>query len=530
VLQGLRVRAGTAWMVIVCHALLSERSARAQPLEVAAEGTVVEVERDDLVVDLGSLRGARDGDDVALWRSLRVRHPVTGKLLSDRFLIGRLHLVQVRPSLSLARAQGELSRPAQAGDVVVLERLAAALPPPAQDLAPARPSPAASEASPADDDARALSQLFEELRATDPETRVRAYEGFAAHHPRSRYVQVLWEEARVLRRLLSPSPAAATELAKPDGPTAKTEPFSTVVANEPLRVAISVHGVSGAVLHVRTLGEDTYVSQPMQAVGSEYYAATIPAATVRAPDLEWFVEGVAPDGTHAVLGDAANPERAAVQDVRPSAAPKLIGQAAIWTDYASFDARRSDDYVWQTEGVIGGRFDDVGLRAVRTGFGVYRGVGGTLQQLDVLNQPGTPVGLTYGYLEGEFGFLPTFSIAARAILGLQEDGVSGGASTFLRIGSDLATNLLFGGEVLGGIGLRGIAEFDWNSWHDWPIVIRSEVTNQPAGFDGDVGVRAIGQVGYHVLPHMVASLRASYQGRTIDHAGPGGGAAVGYSW
>jgi hypothetical protein len=100
----------------------------------------------------------------------------------------------------------------------------------------------------------------------------------------------------------------------------------------------------------------------------------------------------------------------------------------------------------------------------------------------------------------------------------------------MRIGSDMSTNLLLGGELLGGIGLRGIAEFDWNSFRNWPIVLRSEVTNQPAGFEGDVGVRLIAQLGYRVLPRLVVSGRASYQGRTIVHAGPGGGAAVGYAW
>jgi hypothetical protein len=266
-------------------------------------------------------------------------------------------------------------------------------------------------------------------------------------------------------------------------------------------------------------------------VGTEDWAATIPPDQVRSPSLEWFVEAVEPDGTRPVAGTPAEPRTAAVEDVSPMPpSRKVLGQAAIWTDYASFNSRANNDYVWQTEGVMGARFDDVGIRAVRTGFGVFRGVGGTLQQLDVLGQAPTTVGLTYGYLETEFGIVPTFSIATRAIVGLQQEGVGGGASAFFRVGSDLATNLLLGGEVLGGIGLRGVAEFDWNTFHSWPIVLRSEVTNQPAGLEGDVGVRLIGQVGYRLLDHLVVSGRASYQGRTIDHAGPGAGAAVGYAW
>jgi hypothetical protein len=40
----------------------------------------------------------------------------------------------------------------------------------------------------------------------------------------------------------------------------------------------------------------------------------------------------------------------------------------------------------------------------------------------------------------------------------------------------------------------------------------------------------ISQVGYRLLPYLVVAGRFSYQGRTIDHAGPGGGASVGYTW
>jgi hypothetical protein len=117
----------------------------------------------------------------------------------------------------------------------------------------------------------------------------------------------------------------------------------------------------------------------------------------------------------------------------------------------------------------------------------------------------------------------------------------------MRIGSDLKTNFLFGGEVLGGIGLRGILELQISPRGRIPVSIRSEVTNQPAGSGarvsedpalttddslapGDIGVRGIVQFGYRFLPPLVVSVRASYQGRTISHAGPGIGGAVEYRW
>lgn len=210
-----------------------------------------------------------------------------------------------------------------------------------------------------------------------------------------------------------------------------------------------------------------------------------------------------------------------------------------------------NDYAWQTEGFFAARFSDVGFRAIRSGFGVYRGKGGTLDDLDVKQVSPRSVGLTYGYLESEYAFVNTFSMALRIVVGLRDSGVSGGAQGFMRIGSDRATNLVLGGEFLGGIGVRGITQLEWNTIPRVPIVLRTEVTNQPAGVassesltqittgnttetvsrgQGEIGARVIAQVGYRLTPALTVALRGSYQGRTINHAGPGGGAGVTYEW
>src|SRR5258708_16805738 len=107
----------------------------------------------------------------------------------------------------------------------------------------------------------------------------------------------------------------------------------------------------------------------------------MPGDAIRPPRLQRVVEAVTADGTSPVVGDPSAPRTADVQDVHPATARKVLGQARIWTDYASFNTKANNDYVWQTEGVMGARFDDEGIRALRTGFGVYRGLGGTLEQL-----------------------------------------------------------------------------------------------------------------------------------------------------
>jgi hypothetical protein len=166
---------------------------------------------------------------------------------------------------------------------------------------------------------------------------------------------------------------------------------------------------------------------------------------------------------------------------------------------------------------------------VRSGFGVLRGEGGSLEELDTLGRPPQKIGLTYGYVEAEITIASNYAIIGRPILGLREQGITGGAAGFLRVGNDLRTNLLVGGEILGGVGQRGIVELDWRTIKRVPIVLRTEVTTQPST-TGDVGARAIAQIGYQFLPALTVAGRASYQGRTINHAGPGAGLAVSYQW
>jgi hypothetical protein len=140
------------------------------------------------------------------------------------------------------------------------------------------------------------------------------------------------------------------------------------------------------------------------------------------------------------------------------------------------------------------------------------------------------VGLTYGYLEGEVGVSHFVGLVGRLAIGLENAGVAGGGQFLVRIGNDRQTNLLVGGEVLGGVGLRGITQLELMTFERVPIVLRTEVTNQPAGSDGEVGARAIAQVGYRFTDALTVALRTSYQGRNIHHAGPGLGGAVTYRW
>jgi hypothetical protein len=557
---------------VLIGSVLAARIAVAQRTEgpVAIEGHVIELQGSDILLDLAHQRGATDGAVVELWRPLSVKHPVTGEQIKDRFLIGKLRLVQVREALSLSRAEGKLARDAQAGDIVILRsaRGAPLTKAPPNGVAPAgtpvgptlEPAPLNRSAAPCsepnaaacDADTAAVSALFDGLRGQSPRTRILAYEDYVKRRPKGRYAIVLYEEAQQLRKLLGLLNAGQPVELSPA--RRSFEPPGEALAGTSLEFGVELDNAVGAVFHSRHAGEVAYVTLPMRPAGDAYFTVQLPAQRLLAPRLDYFIEATSPSGrTVEVVGSADAPQKLTVNAVPapkpPARRDSIVG---ISTDYADWNNWKGNDVVWQTEGFVGMRLADKGVRSVHTGFGVFRGVGGSLHELDELDLGGRAVGLTYGYLEGEFGVSHFIGIIGRLVIGLEDDGVSGGAQGLLRLGNDRETNLQIGGEVLGSVGLRGITQLELNSFPKFPVMFRTEVTNQPAGWSrrgeevrpdnpdlgqelvshnrGEVGARAIAQIGYRFWPALMVAVRGSYQGRTINHAGPGVGGAVSYQW
>lgn len=544
---------------------LAQPAARGAPAAAGdVMGVVLAIEADELLLDLGEKSGAAGGDTVEIWRPVKLKHPVTGKIFTDRFLIGSLSIKQVRPAMSLAQPTGALSREPQVGDVVILPRAAGSSTP----VAPAAPNtgtggsapPSASAGdaprptSQEDREAIAIAVMLDNLRGADPVERIRAYENYVRTQPKGRFARVLYEEAQALRKVYELDRRKQDDVKRgAESPRAERllrnfEEPSETVSGAPLRLAVELSDTAtGAVLHARTKGQPAYTSFPMAPAGGGYFAATLPAQMIVEPEISFFIEATTPAGTAVpVVGQSGSPE--VVKVLRPPLPPprdKLDATVMLLTDFADYNRLRGNDRVWQTEGYFGLRYGDTGVRALRTGFGVYRGVGGTVRDLDELGRSPREVGLTYGYLETEVGVVKAFSVIGRAVVGLDDDGVAGGGQLLIRIGNDLQTNLVIGGELLGTVGARGITQLELNTFPRFPILLRIEVTNQPAGArasrdqvddptisqgSGEVGGRGIAQVGMRIVDPLVVSVRGSFQGRTINHAGPGFGAAVSYQW
>ncbi|WP_437274395.1 hypothetical protein WME90_24415 [Sorangium sp. So ce375] len=528
-------------------------------------GTVLEIQGGDLLLDLGQTTGVSEGARVQLWRPVRLKHPVTGKTITDRFLIGTLQIVQLRPTISLAQVVGTVTRTPAAGDVVIASGI-----PPAPAKKPDKPAKAASDSTydvpsgnaprAGDPDAAALAAMFEGLKGADPAARIDAYEKYVRASPSSRFVSVLNEEAEALRSTMVAERKDSEQKTKGEA-SGKGElllAFTTpvgAVAGVPLELGMQLREeAAGAVVHLRVPKQPNYQPFPMMPMGHGYFSTVIPASALSEQRMEFFAEAATRAGeTVAVVGTSTEPAELKLDPGLPDHEPAPVEKTvAVSTDFASYNGVELNDYMLQVEGMVSLRYGDAGIRALRTGFGVYSGYGGTVYELDKLGLDPRKVGLTYGYLETEVGFSYGASLIGRALVGLGEGKLSGGGHAMLRLGNDKHTNLILGGEFLGGIGARGITQLELASFWRFPMLFRVEVTNQPAGAEakpaagapeedaeegkgvstgaGEVGARGVFQLGWRALDTLVFSVRASYQGRNIKHSGPGVGAAVSYQW
>jgi len=534
----------------------SPEAAEAPPTELR-EGRVIAVQGSDVILDLSEAQGLAPAGAVELWRPLKLKHPVTGKVVEDRFRIGQLSVRQVRPHMSLALAQGTLDRPPEPGDIVIARvarpRELAATPAPAVATANGRASTPAPAPTSDDGDAQALSRLFTELQGAAPQKRIEAYARFTQEHPDSRFAGALQEQAQQLSSLIAGKGKGLA--ASPVPGLAHHQRPRLALVGDPLSIGIELdRPAPGVLVHYKDAKGETFQSQPAQPAGPRFFVATVPGSAVQLDGLEYFIEVVDGSG-HArpVVGTSEDPIDVPTRsdwDYEPPHRPTATAQFVA--DYADYNRLKANDQDYRLEADFGLRLRDTKLRALRSGFGVYRGVGGTLVDLDQLGKSPRKVGLTYGYLEAEYAFRKSVSVIARTLLGLDDNGVSGGLQGHLRIGSDQSTNVTIGGEILGTIGVRGITQLTIAPLSMFPIVLRSEVGNQPAGVivhndevrpqdanasventstgQSDVGVRGIAQIGYRILPDLVLNLRGSYQGRNIKHSGPGFGGGVLYSW
>ncbi|MDO9015405.1 MAG: hypothetical protein Q7V43_00755 [Myxococcales bacterium] len=568
---------GSRWGRHLAAAMVTAGSAAsAQPAPEAAhrEGTVVRVDGDLLVVDLGHDAGLVEGDRVPVLRPLTVRHPITGQALRDRYPLGTLQVYSVGEALSVLRLTGALLRPPAVGDRVVSPALAeatraatrAATPTTTRATTPAATravtpttAPATTRASTAADEwpvtavaaatpptapppcapgvaaeERAVLAVFLATLGQRPAERVARWASYLREHRGSPWTDRIRAE---IVSLTSAAPEAPRAPAAPPPPVLRGAPAESLRLGDPALVALQLTGaqVLGGRIGARRPGAESYVMVNLTREGDGFVRGEVPRALVTLEGFEYFVELDVEGGAAVpVVGTAGNPRRVSVE-AGPGDAPDPRGRTRIdlRADFADVGSRTiGTRYVAQRFVLIEGDFlqrvDTRALYGYRVGFGVYGGEGLPLASLpgDRVSEPSTVV---YGYHELEFALSDFVHLIARGQVGVHRGGLVGGAQARLRIGYEQRTNLVVGGDVLTEVGQKAFFALNFHPHPAVPMLAQGEVFNQSVA-SGDPMFRVVGQVGWRATRWLTLAARGSYQLRNIQNGGFGAGLSTTFDW
>lgn len=523
---------------VYCIVLLCASLANAD--DSILRGAVVKVEAREIYVDLGRDRGVADGAALRLKRPIALRHPVTRAAVDDWIPIGAASVTQAGSVMSRAIV-GELVTDVKVGDVAEVFVASAAPPPPPPQAAPQPAQPAGPGLDP--QTAEVLS-LFAAQAGQSLDARIASWERFLSMRPGSPYAEAIRRDLDTLHELRD-------EL-RPPTVARDNETLATVKHNAPFSApagaAIPVvfvldqpEHVASAYLHYRPRGARTYRSVLLVREHNIYLRGMVPAAVVQPPGVDYFVEVSTPAGRSGLaLGtpeqpievDVAGPpiiERFASKPGRSSV--KLAGD---FLDFATFDKRSDGNH---EDRLVHATVDftyrlDEHVESLGVGYGVYSGYGGFANQVWNDANPLPRSGFDYGYADIEVGGHTDGHIhvsgGGQMIAGVGRGGFGLGVEGRLRIGDRDETNLLLSARSIDQVGWLSLVRFGTRLARPLLLGVSVAATNQPN--DGDVGVQLGTDLEIFGGGSTSLLLKASWQGRSTDHGGIGGGAGLGVYW
>ncbi|HLM45186.1 MAG TPA: hypothetical protein VK458_15025, partial [Myxococcaceae bacterium] len=87
-------------------------------LAAPRQAYILRIEGADAFADIGQADAAAPGTRLRVFRVIEARHPVTGKVLRDRFLLGELEVLEAGAALSRVGGSKELLARLEVGDEV----------------------------------------------------------------------------------------------------------------------------------------------------------------------------------------------------------------------------------------------------------------------------------------------------------------------------------------------------------------------------------------------------------------------------
>ncbi len=574
----------TAWLVLrgvvalsVSIAVLAAvRDARAAPKRsagAATEGMLVHVQGAEHVIDIGRKHGLRAGNRVRLYRTIRVRHPVSGRKLRDRFEVGEVEISEVAARMAVLIVPPKMARRLRPGDPVQVLRPkprpqpkpapAAARSPvitvPAAVLPPAARRPGAPLLNPTslrpgqlapDPVEQAAERQFRATLGKQPAERITAWRRFLAEHPDSPLAAGIRAEIDTMAEL----GADQRRLQQGDSTRRRLEHARRIVRHQPLpamRVgepawvvitAADWSSVADARVYYKRTGAGVFRMARAEPAGRLHRRVRLPDDAVRSPGFQYFA--VVTDtggGIRHLAGDASRPRTVAVNDAHATIGrPRKDATTLRWiTEYVDFNRMRGDDRVLISELSVAYRLNHGRLHAFDMGYGFLNGRGGRVadggealvggkvaSRGDTLD--GRAASFKYAWLGTDWAFSPAWHGIVRLVMGLDGEGLDTGIELLTRIGAEKGTHLQLGMSALADTGRAASVALTTHVVPKVPMTGVFEVTNRPVG--EDLGIRLVYQADFEVTEALALTGRASYALRTIDHAGFGLGAGLALNW
>lgn len=573
-----------AWAALATGLLSGGPALAAKPGPAAAAqpsdgrvltGVVLRIDGAEFVIDLGLGAGLEQGMLVTLYRTVKVRHPVSGKELLDRFAVGQTEAIEVVQSMAILQPDAEVAKLLRVGDrvqVVLPEPKAKVAPaaeqkPPPRDDAAAKvcqpcpvcpPVHAQPGAPPPAQELVAADRVFRACLGRQPAERIQLWQDYLEQFPGSSVRKAVESEIDALAEWMRAGQLARRveredRLAQSAASTIHHEVLEEMREGEPAWLVFAAadwQSVTDLRVHLRRRGESSYELLRPEPSGALQRRLRLPDGWVKSPGFQYFVAITRVNGvTTTLAGQAIAPTTVAVArplgQQRPNADSgssfRLLGE------YVDFNRGRRDDEIGLGMADLTYRIGSGGaLYAFQMGYGVLAGRGGRVAERDdplMIHTSGYSKGKTvvkddtldsrsaafkYAYLGGEWALHRMFHATTRLVVGLDDLGLDTGLELAGRIGAEDGTNLLIGGSSLGGMGRAGFVALTARVLDNVPMTGILEVTNRPVR--EDVAIRLIYEAGWRVSKRFELTGRLGYNLRTIVHAGVSVGGGVAFHW
>jgi len=497
------------------------------------QGAVVKIEHKEIYVSLGDAQGVTNGAAIRVKHPVKLKHPVTRAVIQDWVPVGSATVTQAGAQLSRA-VVGDLVSEIRVGDVaeVLVEKPDA--PPPAK-VAPATPQPPARQVDP---ETAAVLATFAEQSGATIDARIAGWESYLSKHAGSPYAEAVRKDLdglRALREQLQPARAGAQreEVAAVDhSPPREADAAQPV----PLVFVLTRPGeVASAYLNYRTSGKRPYERVLLARENDIYLRGAVPAAVVAAPGVDYFVEVSAKDGRSGLaVGSPSQPVHVAVAKpsigdrftVREQRTSLVLG--GEYLDFATFDSRDGNhrDRTYRGHLDVTYRLATI-VQRIGVGYGMVIGRGG-FDDLDWDTTPLPRAGFHYGQAAVDLG-TNVISAGGSLIAGVGKEGFGMGIEGRARVGAWNGTNVAARAQRLPEVGWLADVQFGAEPTDDVLLGLAVGATDQPNR--GDVAATLATELAYVGLAAPAQLMvRVSWQGRSIDHGGIGGGAGVGFTW